>query len=176
MGTSRAAVVVTPEDRQELERIVRSGKTELSRLRARIFWARRTANRTCWPTSNSRPTVLAWRRRFAEGGVSASDDRPRGWSFEPSTRAKAAEIITRTQRPPTHATQWSCSSMAPRCGVSKASGQRVWHANGLKPHLIKTFKLSNDPNFIEKLEEGVGLYMSRPDHAIVLCIDEKSQI
>ena len=66
--------------------------------------------------------------------------------------------------------------MAKVCGVSKASVQRVWHANGLKPHLLKTFKLSNDPDFIEKLEDVVGLYMNPPDHALVFCIDEKSQI
>ena len=66
--------------------------------------------------------------------------------------------------------------MAKICGISKASVQRVWHANGLKPHLLKTFKLSNDPQFIEKLEDVVGLYMNPPDHALVLCIDEKSQI
>ena len=66
--------------------------------------------------------------------------------------------------------------MAKICGVSKASVQRIWHANGLKPHLVKTFKLSNDPDFIEKLEDVVGLYMNPPEHALVFCIDEKSQI
>jgi transposase len=66
--------------------------------------------------------------------------------------------------------------VAKLCGVSKASVQRVWHANGFKPHLIKTFKLSNDPDFIEKLEDVVGLYLNPPDHALVLCLDEKSQI
>jgi transposase len=72
--------------------------------------------------------------------------------------------------------QWSCRSMATVCGVSKASVQRVWHAHGFKPHLIKTFKLSNDPDFIEKLEDVVGLYMNPPDNALVFCLDEKSQI
>jgi len=66
--------------------------------------------------------------------------------------------------------------MAQVCGVSKASVQRIWHAHGLKPHLIKTFKLSNDPHFLEKLTDVVGLYMNPPEHALVLCIDEKSQI
>jgi len=82
------------------------------------------------------PTVLDWRRRFAEGGAKAlDDDRPRGRSFKPLARAKTAEIITRTQSAPPQATQWSCSSVARACGVSTASVQRVWHANGLKPHL-----------------------------------------
>ena len=66
--------------------------------------------------------------------------------------------------------------MAETCGVSKASVQRIWQANGLKPHLVKTFKLSNDPHFIEKLEDVVGLYLNPPEHALVFCIDEKSQI
>ena len=66
--------------------------------------------------------------------------------------------------------------MAETCGVSKASVQRIWQAHGLKPHLVKTFKLSNDPHFIEKLEDVVGLYLNPPEHALVLCIDEKSQI
>ena len=66
--------------------------------------------------------------------------------------------------------------MAQTCGVSKASVQRIWRAHGLKPHLVKTFKLSNDPHFIEKLEDVVGLYLNPPEHALVFCIDEKSQI
>ena len=174
-------MVITPEHRQELERLVRSGKTEQRiALRARIVLgaAEGTSNNALAKAlKTSRPTVLDWRQRFAEGGMHALyDDRPRGRSFEPLARAKEAEIIATTQRAPTHATQWSCRNMAQICGVSKASVQRVWHAHGFKPHLIKTFKLSNDPDFIEKLEDVVGLYLNPPDHALVLCLDEKSQI
>ena len=181
MWMSCAALVITPEHRQELERLVRSGKTEQRiALRARIVLgaAEGTSNNALAKAlKTSRPTVLDWRQRFAEGGMHALyDDRPRGRSFEPLARAKEAEIIATTQRAPTHATQWSCRSVAKICGVSKASVQRVWHANGFKPHLIKTFKLSNDPDFIEKLEDVVGLYLNPPDHALVLCLDEKSQI
>ena len=81
-----------------------------------------------------------------------------------------------TQTAPAQATHWSCRRMAEICSISKASVQRIWRANGLKPHLVRTFKLSNDPDFIEKLEDVVGLYMNPPDHALVFCIDEKSQI
>ena len=181
MWASSAALAVTPENRKELERIVRSGKTEQRiALRARIVLgaaAGKSNKALARELKTSRPTVLDWRQRFAEGGVKALyDDRPRGRSFKPLARAKEAEIITKTQGAPPQATQWSCSSMAKVCGVSKASVQRVWHANGLKPHLLKTFKLSNDPDFIEKLEDVVGLYMNPPDHALVFCIDEKSQI
>ena len=181
MWTSRAALVITPENRQALERLVRLGKTEQRiALRARIVLGAadgQSNNALAKALKTSRPTVLDWRQRFAEGGVPAlHDDRPRGRSFTPLTRAKEAEILALTQRAPTHATQWSCRSMAQHCGVSKASVQRVWHANGFKPHLIKTFKLSNDPDFIEKLEDVVGLYLNPPEHALVLGLDEKSQI
>ena len=181
MWTSRTALVLTPEHRQDLERLVRSGTTaQRIALRARIVLGAadgQSNNALAKALKTSRPTVLDWRQRFAEGGVHALDnDRPRGRSFEPLPRAKEAEIIATTQRAPTHATQWSCRSLAKICGVSKASVQRVWHAHGLKPHLIKTFKLSNDSDFIEKLEDVVGLYMNPPEHALVFCIDEKRQI
>jgi transposase len=181
MWTSSAALAMTPEIKRKLERIVRSGQTEQRMaLRARIVLGAaggKSNNALAKELETSRPTVIDWRQRFAEGGVAALyDDRPRGRSFKPLARAQEAVIITRTQSAPKHATQWSCRSMAEVCGVSKASVQRVWHANGLKPHLLKTFKLSNDPDFIEKLEDVIGLYMSPPEHALVFCIDEKSQI
>jgi transposase len=181
MWASSAALVVTPEARKELERLVRSGKTEQRiALRARIVLGAadgKSNNALAKELNTSRPTVIDWRQRFAEGGIKALEsDRPRGRSFQPLADAKAAEIITRTQSAPPQATQWSCRRMAKACGLSKASVQRVWHANGLKPHLLKTFKPSNDPDFIEKLEDVVGLYMNPPEHALVLCIDEKSQI
>jgi transposase len=181
MWTSSAALAVTLESRQELERIVRSGKTEQRvALRARIVLGAadgKSNNALARELGTSRPTVLDWRQRFADGGIKALyDDRPRGRSFEPLARAKEADIIVRTQTAPEQATQWSCSSMAKACGVSTASVQRIWHANGLKPHLLRTFKLSNDPDFVKKLEDVIGLYMNPPEHALVLCIDEKSQI
>src|SRR5271156_1126502 len=181
MWTSSAALAVTLETRRELERIVRSGKTEQRvALRARIVLGAaygKSNNALARELGTSRPTVLDWRQRFADGGIKALyDDRPRGRSFEPLARAKEAEIIVKTQTAPEQATQWSCSSMAKACGLSTASVQRVWQANGLKPHLLRTFKLSNDPDFIKKLEDVIGLYMNPPEHALVLCIDEKSQI
>src|SRR5271169_2270920 len=181
MWTSSAALAVTPDDKQRLERIARSGKTEQRHaLRARIVLGAaegKSNNALSKELGVSRPTVIDWRHRYAEGGVRALyNDRPRGKSFKPLVRAKEAEIIAATQGAPKQATQWSCRSMAKVCGVSKATVQRIWNANGLKPHLIKTFKLSNVPDFIEKLEDVIGLYMSPPDNALVFCIDEKSQI
>ena len=164
----------------ELERIIRSGKTEQRLgLRARIVLGAadgKSNNALAKELKTSRPTVLDWRQRFAEDGIKALyAHRPRDWSFKPLARTKEGEIIAKTQSAPSQGTQWSCRSMAKICGISKASVQRVWQANGLKPHLLKTFKLCNDPQFIEKLEGVVGLYMNPSDHALVLCIDERAR-
>jgi hypothetical protein len=181
MWASSAALAVTPENRRELERLVRSGRTEQRIvLRARITLGAaegKSNNALAKELTTSRPTVLDWRQRFADGGVKALyDDRPRGRSFSPLARAKEAEIIAATQTAPVQATQGSCRSMAKLHGISPASVQRIWHANDLKPHLVRTFKLSNDPKFIAKLEDVVGLYMNPPENALVFCIDEKIQI
>jgi hypothetical protein len=85
-------------------------------------------------------------------------------------------IAKTTQERPSHATHWSTRIMAAVAGISEASVRRIWHGHGLKPHRVETFKLSNDPRFAEKLEDIVGLYLNPPEHAIVLSLDEKSQI
>jgi transposase len=104
-------------------------------------------------------------------------DRPRGKAFAALPKDKEEAVVEKTlQETPPAATQWSCRTMASAMGLSKNSVQRIWHAHGLKPHLVKTFKLSNDPRFVEKLQDVVGLYLNPPDHALVLSIDEKSQI
>ena len=181
MWAGSTALTITAEDKAELERMVRSGRTEQRHaLRARIILGAsegRSNNALAKELKTSRPTIVDWRARYVEGGVKALfEDRPRGRSFEAVARSKEAEIVAKTQSPPANATHWSCRRMAETCGVSKASVQRIWQANGLKPHLVKTFKLSNDPHFIEKLEDVVGLYLNPPEHALVFCIDEKSQI
>ena len=137
MWTSSAALAMTPEIKRKLERIVRSGQTEQRMaLRARIVLGAaggKSNNALAKELETSRPTVIDWRQRFAEGGVAALyADRPRGRSFKPLARAQEAAIITRTQSAPKHATQWSCRSMAEVCGVSKASVQRVWHGQRLE--------------------------------------------
>ena len=142
MWTSSAALAVTPEDRQALERLIRSGKTEQRiAFRARIVLgaADGTSNNAlAKELETSRPTVLDWRTRFAGGGVKALyKDRPRGKSFLALPQAKEAAVVTATQVPPAHATQWSCRSMADSQGISKASVQRIWRANGLKPPCVR---------------------------------------
>jgi transposase len=126
----------------------------------------------------SRPTVILWRRRFAEGGPQALTETRPGRGRKPRISAeKIAEIVhATTQSRPPGQTHWSCRSMARAQGVSPATVQRIWDAHGLKPHRVRTFKLSGDPRFTEKLTDVVGLYLNPPEKAIVLCVDEKSQI
>ncbi len=123
----------------------------------------------------SRQTVARWRTRFLKAGIVGIErDAPRPGR---SRRLNSEEIVRKTtQGRPQNATHWSTRSMARAVGVSEASVRRVWHAHGLKPHRVDVFKLSNDPQFTEKLEDVVGLYLNPPEHAIVLSIDEKSQI
>ena len=122
-----------------------------------------------------RVQVGRWRERYAQGGLAAIErDLPRGGR---PREVDAAEIVRRTtQTLPVAATHWSTRSLARELGVSDTTVLRVWRANGLKPHRVRGFKVSRDPKFVEKLEDIVGLYMSPPEHALVLCCDEKSQI
>jgi transposase len=125
-----------------------------------------------------RKTVSLWRSRFASQRIAGIEkDAPRP-GRNPSIPAETVELIVRktTQEKPPAATHWSTRTMAKATGVSKATVQRVWAAQGLKPHLVKTFKVSNDPQFTEKLRDVVGLYLNPPEHALVLSCDEKTQI
>jgi transposase len=125
-----------------------------------------------------RTIVGRWRRRFVEKGLPGIEkDAPRGG--RPATRRQqvVSKIVEHTtQRKPADATHWSTNTLAKELGVSQSMVSRVWRANGLKPHLVRTFKVSNDPRFIEKLTDIVGLYLDPPEGALVLCMDEKSQI
>src|SRR4051812_34725674 len=126
----------------------------------------------------SRPTVILWRSRFAEGGTAVLSETKPGRGRKPTIAAAKIEAIVQatTQTRPPGQTHWSCRSMAKAHGVSPATVQRIWDARGLKPHRLRTFKLSNDPRFSEKLTDVVGLYLNPPEKALVLCVDEKSQI
>ncbi len=123
-------------------------------------------------------TVCLWRRRFADGRlVGIEKDAPRGGRKPSKRNALARKIIhMTTQERPANATHWSTRRLAKELGTTQSMVQRVWKANGLKPHLTRTFKLSNDPQFAEKLVDVVGLYLDPPEHALVLCADEKTQI
>src|ERR1035437_3152728 len=123
-------------------------------------------------------TAARWRNRFLDGGLAALDkDAPRPGRPSTITPAKIQEVIRKTtQEKPSNAPHWTTRSMAKAAGLSDKSVRRIWHQDGLKPHLARTFKVSNDPQFAEKLEAIIGLSLNPPEHAIVLCADEKSQI
>jgi transposase len=119
-----------------------------------------------------------WRSRFLSQGVPGLvKDAPRPGRTPKITAAQVAEIVARTtQRTPVNATHWSRSTMAREAAISESSVGRIWHAHGLKPHRIESFKISNDPEFAAKLDDIVGLYLNPPEHALVLSVEEKSQI
>ena len=123
-------------------------------------------------------TVRSWRQRFAEEGLAKLGEVRAGRGRKPSISDEEIEEVVRLtlhEKPEGH-THWSCRTMAARTGVSPATVQRIWDARGLKPHRVETFKLSRDPQFEDKLVDVVGLYLNPPDRAVVLCMDEKSQI
>lgn len=150
-------------------------------LRAKIVLlaAKGTSNnQIALKLSTSRPTVLLWRERFEEEGPEGLKVIKEGRGRKPEvSSSKIEKIINDTlQITPEGETHWSCRTMAEYQGVGRSFIQKIWHAHGLKPHLVKTFKLSNDPDFIEKVKDVVGLYMNPPEHALVFSVDEKSQI
>lgn len=126
----------------------------------------------------NRKTVTLWRARFAEQGLESLWEVAPGRGRQPTYGPeKIQEIIDATlQTKPKGMTQWSCRLLAAQLGVSKSTINNVWQSHHLKPHRVKTFKLSRDPRFLQKLTDVVGLYLNPPQQAIVLCVDEKSQI
>ena len=126
----------------------------------------------------SKPTVWRWQQRFVAQGIAGLErDATRPGRKPPLAPAVIAQVVDKTlhERPPA-ATQWSTRTMARAVGLSQTSVRRIWNAHGLKPHLTRGFKLSNDKRFVDKLRDVVGLYLSPPDKAMVLSVDEKSQV
>lgn len=127
--------------------------------------------------ATTRTTVGKWRRRFLEAGCDGLLDEPRPGAPRQISDEEVERVIVKTlESQPRGATHWSVRSMAKESGVSIPTVHRIWRAFGLKPHLVQTFKLSSDPLFIDKVRDIVGLYMNPPERAVVLCVDEKSQI
>ncbi len=150
-------------------------------LRAKIVLgaaAGRSINGLAKELSVTRPTVLLWRRRYVEAGINGLlKDAPRPGRKKKISAKKVETIVNTTlQKKPKDATHWSTRTMARAQGVSEATVRRIWKAHGLRPHRVKSFKLSRDPDFVKKLRDVVGLYLNPPDKALVLCVDEKSQI
>jgi transposase len=129
-------------------------------------------------TGKSKPCVWRWQERYIEEGVEGlTRDKTRPSRKPPlSDAVKLAVVIKTASETPANATHWSRASMAAEMGISRSSVGRIWAEAGLKPHLVRTFKVSNDPLFEEKVTDVVGLYLNPPDRALVLCVDEKSQI
>jgi len=122
-------------------------------------------------------TVRLWRERFAKHRLDGLDDEPRCGAPRKIGDDRIEEIITLTlETKPADATHWSTRGMAKASGVSTSTVQRIWRAFSLQPHRAETFKLSTDPQFVEKVRDIVGLYLDPPDKALVICIDEKSQV
>ncbi len=182
MWESAEALEVSDEARRTLEGWVaarRSPQRIVLRARIVLLAAQGIANRRiAQEVHTSRPTVLLWRTRFAERGLAGLLEDAPGRGRQPSiSAAKVNRIVeATTQTRPRGATHWSTRTMAKVHGVSAATVQRIWDAHGLQPHRVKTFKLSRDKRFVEKLTDVVGVYLNPPDKAVVLCVDEKSQI
>jgi transposase len=168
--------------REVLESLARSqsgAHREVVRAKALLMAADGVANTAIAASLSVSPaSVKSWRERFSVEGLAKLGQVRKGRGRKPSIpQAKIDEIVDLTQNyRPKGETHWSCRTMAAAAGVSKSTVQLVWHARGLKPHRVATFKLSNDPRLEEKLVDVVGLYMNPPEKAIVLCADEKSSV
>jgi transposase len=175
-------ISVSAADRERMERLVRDRNTPQKVVwRARIVLLASdgmTAEGVAAAAGKSLLTVRRWRRRYVAKGVDGLlKDATRPSRVKPLDPEKIKQVVHMTlhEKPP-NATHWSLRSMAKAAGISYSSVQRIWRAHGLKPHLIKTFKVSRDKNFAAKVQDVVGLYLNPPDKALVLCVDEKSQI
>jgi transposase len=176
------AIELNAAVRAELEKLMRRRTTPqrvVERCRIVLLAAKGLRDKQIAERMQVAPRMAAlWRRRFLQLGVEGLlKDAPRSGRKPSITAEKVAEVVTRTtQSKPEAGTHWSRSTMAREVGISDSSVGRIWSAHGLKPHRVESFKISNDPKFAEKLEDIVGLYLNPPEHALVLSLDEKSQI
>lgn len=173
--------MVTAEQREILQQWIRRPKTaQALALRARIVLRLadgESSTAVARETRSHIQTVSKWRERFAARGVDGLLDEPRPGQPRKITDAQIEAVITRTlESKPSAATHWSTRTMARASGLNQTAVSRIWRAFALQPHRTESFKLSHDPLFIEKVRDIVGLYMNPPDRALVLCVDEKSQI
>jgi transposase len=174
-------IVLSDAERVQLEAWARRRKSaQALAQRARIVLAAAAGApnmRIAAELGVGRPMVTKWRSRFAEGRLDALVDEPRPGRPRTISDAKVEEVIVRTlETTPRDATHWSTRSMAKQAGLSQTAVSRIWRAFGLQPHRAETWKLSKDPLFVDKVHDVVGLYLAPPERAVVLCVDEKSQI
>ena len=175
-------LLLADDERQVLEGWARRRKTSQAlALRSRIVLAcadGASVTEAAASLGTSRATAAKWRSRFLQDRLEGLNDEPRPGRPRTITDEHVEKVITATleQQPPNGDTHWSTRSMARSAGMSQSAVSRIWRAFGLKPHIVQTWKLSTDPQFIDKVRDVVGLYMSPPENALVLCVDEKSQI
>jgi len=180
-GRPKAPLVLADEDRQVLERWSQRRTTAQGlALRARMVLLSAEGHTNAAVAGRlgiNDATVGKWRRRYLEGGPGGLLDEPRPGAPRTIDDEAVERVIVKTlEQTPKNATHWSTRSMAAASGLSHASVARIWAAFGLQPHRSETFKLSKDPQFIDKVRDVVGLYLDPPERALVLCVDEKSQI
>ena len=180
-GRPMPMLTLATEERDTLERWVRRPKTaQALALRARIVLACASGQQNGAVADRervTRQTVGRWRARFVTKRLDGLLDEPRPGAPRRISDADVERVLTRTlESTPSDATHWSTRALARTCGMSQSAVSRVWRAFALQPHRSETFKLSRDPLFIEKVRDIVGLYLHPPDKALVLCVDEKSQI
>ena len=181
MGRPVPPLILEDEERQALEQWARRPKTaQALALRARIILGCADGQTNTAVASRlrvSKPTVGKWRSRFLEQRLDGLVDEPRSGRPRTVSDDDVERVLALTlETMPEDSTHWSTRSMARRCGLSQSTVSRIWRAFALQPHRTETFKLSADPLFIEKVRDIVGLYLNPPDRAMVLCVDEKSQI
>lgn len=180
-GRPKKPLTVKPADQEKLELLARRPKTA-----QRVAIRSKIVLRAAEGLSNQEiarrlavtgSTVGKWRERYRLQGMEGLSDEPRPGTPRKITDAKVEEAVTQTlESLPAAGTHWSTRSLAEKVGLSQSAVVRIWHSFGLQPHRSETFKLSTDPYLVEKVRDIVGLYLNPPEHAIVLCIDEKSQV
>ena len=182
MGGHRIEIVLGAKDRAKLKRIAADGNTPqkiVKRAKIVLLTAQgQGVTAIMREVKVSKTTVWRWQDYFvAAGAAGLLKGRSKPPGKKPIATGIKLKVIEKTVKErPVNATHWSVRTMAEEMGISHTSVQRIWHEYGLKPHLVRSFKVSNDPNFAEKVEDIVGLYLDPPDKALVLCVDEKSQI
>ena len=182
MWEKAPALVLSDEERKTLDAWTAARNTPqkvVFRSRIVLLAAEHTSNRAiARQLGTTRDTVILWRRRFTLGRTPALTEEAPGRGRKPSLDAERVKRIVEAtlHTTPPNATHWSVRTMAKAQGVSPATVHRIWDAHGLEPHRVKTFKLSNDKRFVEKLTDVVGLYLNPPDKALVLCVDRKSVV
>jgi transposase len=169
----------TREQLEELKRIVAASTSrQRDGFRARIILALsagKTHGQIARELSTSLQTVSRWRNRWSQGGLAGLCDAPGRGRKPSSSSAAVAKAISQAGRRSPEGGPWSVRAMARETGLSKSNVHRLWAAHGIQPHRVRSFKLSKDLQFEEKFWDVVGLYLNPPDHAVVLCCDEKSQ-